>query len=67
VKAGRLWGAATAVRAGIGAPLAPGERALQERSLAPVRAACGEEAFAAAWAAGAALSLEQALAEALAP
>ena len=37
-----------------------------ERPVAAARAALGEEAFAAAWAAGRALTIEQAVAEALA-
>jgi predicted ATPase/class 3 adenylate cyclase len=61
----RLWGATSAVRERIGAPLTPEEHADQERLLAAARAALGEEAFAAAWAAGRAMPLEQAIAAAL--
>jgi hypothetical protein len=49
----------------IGCRPAPAARATYERAIALARARLGEEAFAAAWAEGRALSLEQALAEAL--
>jgi hypothetical protein len=49
----------------MGIPLAPAERPGHERCVADVRAALGEEAFAAAWAAGRALSLEDAVTFAL--
>jgi tetratricopeptide (TPR) repeat protein len=64
-RAARLLGAATALRAAIGATADPGARVTYDRALVATRAALGEEAFAAAWAAGQALSLEQAVAEAL--
>ena len=54
----RLWSAAEAL-----CPVLPEERALVARSLAAVRAALGEEAFAATWATGRGMTLEQALAE----
>jgi hypothetical protein len=66
-RAARLWGAAAALREAIGAPLSPAQRESHERAVAPVRAACGEAEFAAAWIAGEALTLEQAVAEAIAP
>ncbi len=59
-------GAAAALRAAIGAPLTAGREADLERAVAPVRAGCSEAEFRAAWVAGEALSLEQAVAEALA-
>jgi predicted ATPase len=50
----------------LGLPLEPTVRQEHERRVAAVRAALGEEAFAAAWARGQALRPEQAVAEALA-
>jgi predicted ATPase len=64
-RAVRLWGAAAALRETIGAPRSPLWRAEWERDLGAARAALGEEAFAAAWAAGRALPLEEAVAYAL--
>jgi predicted ATPase/DNA-binding CsgD family transcriptional regulator len=65
--AARLLGTAAALREAIGA--APEHDALSglAREVGVVRAALGEAAFAASWAAGRALPLEQAIAEALAP
>jgi predicted ATPase/class 3 adenylate cyclase len=60
-RAARLLGASAALREMIGAPQPP-----QEQTVAAARAALGEEAWAAAFAAGRALTLEQAAAEALA-
>ena len=65
-RAARLYGAAAALRERLGAAVVPWERPAHERDLAAVRAALGPAAFAAAWAAGAALPLEAAVAEALA-
>ena len=48
-----------------GAPLSAKGRAEAEQDVAAARAALGEDAWAAAFAAGRALSLEQAIAEAL--
>jgi tetratricopeptide (TPR) repeat protein len=62
-RAARLFGAATAWREAIGAPLPPDGRARYERGLDAVRAGVGEAAFAAALAAGTTMSLEQALAD----
>jgi len=62
VWAARLWGAAQALRAVIGAPLPPAYRADYERAVAAVRSSLGEKAFAAAWAEGRSMTLEQALA-----
>jgi hypothetical protein len=64
-RAARLFGAAAALRAAIATPLAPGERADYDRYVAATHAALGEEAFAAAWAAGRALSVDQAITFAL--
>jgi hypothetical protein len=64
-RATQLLGAAAALREAIGAPPTPRERCRVERSVAAARAALGEEAFAAAWAAGQALTWEDAVALAL--
>ena len=55
-RAARLCGAAEALREAIGAPV-PRYRGQYERAIALARATLGEQAFAAAWAAGRALSL----------
>jgi predicted ATPase/transcriptional regulator with XRE-family HTH domain len=63
--AARLLGAAATFRDSIGAPMPPADRAAHEQFLA-AEAALGAGAFAAAWHAGQALSVEQAVQEALA-
>ena len=63
--AARLFGSAEALREAIGAPLPPVERADYERDVAAARSQLDEAAFATAWAAGQALTLEQAIAYAL--
>jgi non-specific serine/threonine protein kinase len=65
-RAARLLGAAAALRQTSGAPLPPVDRPSHEAALQAARAALGVRAFAAAWASGQALSLEEAVAEALA-
>jgi tetratricopeptide (TPR) repeat protein len=65
-RAARLFSAAEALGKLLGAALPVVYRREYERHLGAVRAALGEEALAAAWAAGRALSLEQAIAAALA-
>jgi hypothetical protein len=60
-RAARLIGAAEALREVIGAPLPPADRAEHDRSVAAGRTARGEEAFAAAWAEGRAMTLVQAI------
>jgi tetratricopeptide (TPR) repeat protein len=65
-RAARLFGAAETLREAIGAPLPPSERVDYDRDVAGARAQLGEEAFAAAWAAGRAMTVEQAISEALA-
>ncbi len=62
----RLSAAAAALRAAIGAPLPPAEQTLHDRTVAGARAALGAVPCAEAWANGQALSLEQAIAMALA-
>jgi len=64
-RAARLWGAAARLRQAIGCRSAPAARATHERAMVAARAQLGEEGFAAAWKAGAALTLEQAITEAL--
>jgi len=58
--------AAEALREGIGAPLPPDERPDYDRSLATLREALEGELFAAAWADGKAMTLEQAIERAMA-
>jgi tetratricopeptide (TPR) repeat protein len=65
-KAARLLGAAEALRAALGSPLPPGERAEHGQWLAAARAALGDEGFAVAWAEGRTMSWEEAVAYALA-
>ena len=66
-RAARLFAAASAVRERVGAPLPPIFQSTHDGALAAVRRTLGEDAFAATWAAGQALSLEESLAPALAP
>ena len=61
-RAARLYAAAETLREALGAPLPPPERAKHERYVAAVRARLDVDAFAAAWAAGRALSLDEAIA-----
>ena len=61
-RAARLQGAAEALRETIGAPLSASNRRIYDVEVATVRAALGEVAFAAAWAAGRAMSQRQAVA-----
>jgi predicted ATPase/Tfp pilus assembly protein PilF len=64
-RAARLVGAARALRDAVGYPHAPANQLDDDRNIATIRAALGEEAFAAAWAAGRAMNLEEAVAFAL--
>jgi predicted ATPase/class 3 adenylate cyclase len=64
-RAARLGGAAEKLRALINCRIAPATRATYERAQALARAALSDKAYAAAWAAGRALSGEEAIAEAL--
>jgi predicted ATPase/class 3 adenylate cyclase len=64
-RAARLLGAAAAQREALGAPQLLQERTEVDQAADEARAALGEEAWLAAFAAGQALSLEQAIAEAL--
>jgi predicted ATPase/DNA-binding SARP family transcriptional activator len=65
LQAPRLLGAITALRDSEGITLRPVDRARYERLLAMVRAQVDAAVFATAWAEGRALSLEQAIGEAL--
>ena len=64
-RAARLAGAAAALRASIGATVEPFERDIYERAVGAAQAALGEEAFAAAFAAGQRMTLDEAVAYAL--
>jgi hypothetical protein len=64
-RAARLLGAAHAMREAIGAPHWPSERAAYDADVDVAREGLGDRAFAAAWAQGWAMSLEQAIAYAL--
>ncbi len=65
-RAARLFGAAESVRESAGVPLPSVQRAEYKRTIAAIRAQIEEPTFAAAWAEGQKLTLEQAIAEALA-
>jgi len=61
-RAARLLGAAAALRTSIGVSRSRRVAADHVRTVAAVREALGEEAFAAAWAVGSAMGLEEAVA-----
>jgi tetratricopeptide (TPR) repeat protein len=65
VRAARLWGTAEALHATTGASLSHADRARHEHSVAAVRAQFDEAPFAAARAEGRAMTLEQAISDAL--
>jgi predicted ATPase/DNA-binding XRE family transcriptional regulator len=64
-RAARLCGAAAALREDMGWPLPPAKRAEHDRTVAAAREALGEEAYAAAWARGHELSLEEVIKDTL--
>jgi hypothetical protein len=64
-QAARLYGATEMLRDSIHAPLELGQRAHVDSIVATTRSQLGENAFAAAWAAGRVLTPDQAIAEAL--
>ena len=64
-RAARLCGAVAALREGMGWPLPPAKRAEHDGTVAAAREALGEEAFAAAWVRGHALSLEKTITDTL--
>jgi predicted ATPase/DNA-binding SARP family transcriptional activator len=59
-RAAQVFGSTVALRRAIGADLAPSERADYDSAVATSRASLGDTAFAAAWAEGEALAVEQA-------
>jgi ATP/maltotriose-dependent transcriptional regulator MalT len=63
-QAARLLGAVPSLLDALGDPMPPVTRPAYERVAAVLRAALGEDAFAAAWESGRALTLEQAVADA---
>ena len=65
-RAARALGAVEALNEALGVPWSPAEPAQVERTIASLRTTLGGDRFATAWAAGRALPLEQALAEAAA-
>jgi predicted ATPase len=60
-RAGRLFGATEALREAIGAPLPPSEQRVYDVMVEKARARLDQAAFLAAWAAGRAMGLEEAL------
>jgi non-specific serine/threonine protein kinase len=63
-RAARLLGAAAALRAAVGRPLAAGDETETEQAIIAAREQLGEEAFLAAWTAGNGLSVVDAVVEA---
>ena len=61
----RLWGAAATLREVMSSLLPPAERDKQEREITAARERLGENAFAAAWAQGRTMTMEQAIEYAL--
>jgi hypothetical protein len=64
-KAARLFGAAEALRQAIGALLPSGARDDNEREVSLLRSRLGEAKFSAVWAESRAMTMEQAIADAL--
>jgi len=64
-RAAELWGAAETLRQAIDAPLQMDEKEEYDRKVAEARTSHGEPAFSAAWEAGRAMTLEQAIEYAL--
>ena len=64
-RAAQLSGAAEALREQMGAPVSPVDRSWYDAAITHARAAIGDAGFAAAWAAGRAMSLEQAITQVL--
>ena len=65
LRAARLFGAATACHERLGAPIQLGDMPFQRARLEAVKASLSEAVFAARWAEGRAMSLDQAAAYAL--
>ncbi len=64
-RAAGLFGASAALRAATGTSIQPVDRAAIDAAIGRARAALGDEAFAQAWAAGAAMPLERVIAQIL--
>ena len=64
-KAAQLWGTAEALREATGALMYPVDRPDYEQAVEVARKELGEEAFAAAWAEGRTMSVEQVIIEVL--
>jgi hypothetical protein len=64
-RAARLFGAAEALREAITTPLPPTDHVGYERSVAATRAALGKADFAAAWAEGRAMAMQETILYAL--
>jgi predicted ATPase/transcriptional regulator with XRE-family HTH domain/Tfp pilus assembly protein PilF len=64
-RAARLFAAAEATRTAFGATIPPNDQELNDRSIALARGQLGEQAFAEAWRAGEAMTLEEAIGDAL--
>jgi predicted ATPase/class 3 adenylate cyclase len=64
-RAARLLGAVESLREAIRTPVAPANQADHARKISAARSALGEQEFAAAWAEGRAMTLEQAISEAM--
>jgi hypothetical protein len=60
--AAQLFGAVEGIRESLGIALPPRQRARHERRIAAIRDALEEEVFAAAWARGKAMSIDEAIA-----
>ncbi len=65
IRAARLFGAAEALREALGTPMTALERTEYDREVAELRGQMDAKAYAANWAAGRAMTMEQAIAEAL--
>ena len=66
-RSARLLGASEGIREAIGAPLPPADHDEHEETVTTLRAELGEEAFAAGWTEGRAMSMEEAVEYALEP
>src|SRR6266545_3109888 len=64
-RAARLYGAASSLRTLLGAPLTPIDRPAYQQTVAAIRAQLDEPTFLKAWTAGQAMTLEEAIAEAV--
>jgi hypothetical protein len=60
-RAAQLWGAVSAQREAIGAPLPPGGLQKQAQEIAAAREALGANAFTGAWEEGCAMTMDQAI------